>query len=142
MTSLNDVRRIQLPKIHDVRGNLTFAESERHVPFAIRRSYWIYDVPGGEYRPGHAYRELHEFIIALSGSFDLVVSDGDRSERFQLNRSYNGIYVPPMIWRKLDNFSTNSFCLVLASDAYDESGYLRNFEEFRAIRGGADADRR
>lgn len=135
MNTLDDCRRLQLPKIHDVRGNLTFAEGGRHVPFEFERAYWLYDVPGGEYRPGHAYVDLHEFIVAISGSFDVVVTDGDRSERFHLNRSYNGIHVPPMIWRRFENFSTNSFALVLASSTYSAESYVRDFAEFCRRRG-------
>jgi len=134
--ALNECRKIQLPKIHDVRGNLTFAEGERHIPFKIERAYWIYDVPGGEYRPGHAYRTLSEFIVSLSGSFDVEVTDAERTERYQLNRSYNGLYIPPGIWRRLENFSTNSFCLVLASADYHEDDYIRDFDEFKRIRFG------
>lgn len=137
ISTLNDCRKIQLPKIRDVRGNLTFIEGTRHLPFVIARAYWIYDVPGGEYRPGHAYYSLREFIVALSGSLDVEVTDGERTERYHLNRSYNGLYVPPRIWRRLDNFSTNSFCLVLASSEYNESDYIRSFDDFRRMRSAA-----
>lgn len=137
MYTLDDCRRLQLPKIHDVRGNLTFVEEDRHVPFEFARAYWLYDVPGGEYRPGHAYQDVHEFIVAISGSFDVIVNDGDRSERFHLSRSYNGVHVPPMIWRRLENFSTNSFALVLASTPYRDASYVRDFGEFCRMRGGS-----
>lgn len=127
---LADVKIINLPKILDNRGNLSFLEGGNHIPFKIKRSYWIYDVPGGEYRGGHAYYKLHEFIIALSGSFDVVLNDGSRKQTFSLNRSYYGLYVPNGIWRHLDNFSTNSLCLILASEFYDESDYIRDFNVF------------
>ena len=130
-------RLIDLPKIPDARGNLTFVESARHVPFAIRRAYWIYDVPGGERRGGHAHWTLEELVVALSGSFDVVLDDGASDERrFSLNRSYRGLYIPPLTWRRLDNFSTNAVCLVIASEHYDEADYLRDRDEFwRARRG-------
>lgn len=128
-------RVIELPRIPDRRGNLTFAESLTHVPFAVRRAYWIYDVPGGAVRGGHGYRELHEFVIALSGSFDLAVTDGERDWTFTLNRSYLGVYVPNMTWRELQNFSTNAVCLILASSHYDESDYIRDFGQFTRERG-------
>ncbi len=124
-------RIIQLPKILDRRGNLSFIESSNHIPFDIRRSYWVYDVPGGETRGGHAYRRNEELIIALSGSFDVVLHDGMQEHRYHLNRSYYGIYVPRMMWRVLENFSTNSLALVLASTPYDEADYIRVFELFK-----------
>ncbi len=122
---------INLPKILDKRGNLSFIEEENHVPFRIARTYWIYDVPGGESRGGHAYRDNEEFIVALSGSFDVVLHDGREEHRFHLNRSYNGLYVPKMMWRVLENFSTNSLALVLSSTQYDQNDYIRDFEEFK-----------
>ncbi len=128
--SLNNEKVIQLPKIVDERGNLSFIEGLNHIPFAIERTYWIYDVPGGEYRGAHAFREQEEFIVALSGSFDVVLHDGKEERRYQLNRSYLGIYVPRMMWRRMENFSTNSLCLVLSSTRYDESDYIRDFDEF------------
>lgn len=131
MARLDLVRRIDLPVIPDERGNLTFIEGERHVPFAIERAYWIYDVPGGERRGGHAYRRLEEFIVALSGSFDVTVDDGTARTVVSLNRSYFGLYVPSMVWRQLDNFSTNAVCLILASTHYDASDYLYDYREFR-----------
>lgn len=117
---------LTLPRIHDPRGNLTFIEGERHVPFRIARTYWIYDVPGGERRGGHAYRSLEEFIVALSGSFEVIANYGSHTDRFMLNRSYFGLYVPPMVWRHLEGFSTNAVCLILASLPYDEGDYLRD----------------
>ena len=128
----NVTRLIQLPKILDERGNLTFVESSRHIPFEIKRSYWIYDVPGGETRGGHAFREQDEFIIALSGSFDVMIDAGNgRKKRFSLNRSYFGLFIPKGTWRSLENFSTNSLALVLASTTFDETDYIRNYDEFR-----------
>jgi hypothetical protein len=124
---------IQLPKILDDRGNITFLEGEDHIPFKIKRTYWIYDVPGGEVRGGHAYKTTHEFIIAISGSFDVVLDNFKETKTFPLNRSYFGLYVPNMIWRKLENFSTNSLCLILASDDYDENEYIRDYEIFKQI---------
>ena len=122
---------LQLPKIVDARGNLSFVEANRHVPFEIKRAYWIYDVPGGEVRGGHAFREQDEFIIALSGSFDVIVDTGNgRKKRFQLNRSYFGLYIPKGVWRSLENFSTNSLALVLASTVYNENDYIRDYAEF------------
>ena len=121
---------IQLPKILDDRGNLTFIESENHIPFKIKRTYWIYDVPGGQKRGGHAYIKLQEFIIALSGSFDVVIDDGKSKQRFTLNRSYYGLYVPNMLWRSMENFSTNALCLNLASEHYSEDDYIRDYDDF------------
>jgi hypothetical protein len=124
---------LKLPKIEDDRGNLSFIEGEKHIPFAIKRTYLIYDVPGGEVRGGHAYKNLSEFIIALSGSFDVVLDDGNNEKVFSLNRSYYGLYVPKLIWRSLENFSTNSLCMILASTRYDEKDYIRNYEIFKSI---------
>jgi hypothetical protein len=124
---------IHLPKILDDRGNITFLEGENHIPFKIKRTYWIYDVPGGEGRGGHAYITTHEFIIAISGSFDVVLDNSKETINYPLNRSYFGLYVPNMIWRKLENFSTNSLCLILASDDYDENEYIRDYETFKQI---------
>lgn len=126
-------RLISLPKIFDPRGNLSFIEEENHIPFKIKRVYWIYDVPGGEKRGGHAFRETEEFIVALSGSFDVVLHNGRQELRFHLNRSYYGVYVPGMMWRMLENFSTNSLALILASTFYSEGDYIRRFEEFQKI---------
>jgi dTDP-4-dehydrorhamnose 3,5-epimerase-like enzyme len=122
---------LQLPKIVDARGNLSFVEANRHIPFEIKRAYWIYDVPGGEMRGGHAFREQDEFIIALSGSFDVIVDTGNgQKKRFPLNRSYFGLYIPKGVWRSLENFSTNSLALVLASTVYNENDYIRDYTEF------------
>ena len=128
--SLTKCKIIDLPKISDPRGNLTFIEGGRHVPFEIQRVYYLYDVPGGAERGGHAHKSLHQLIVALSGSFDVILNDGTHKKRFHLNRSYYGIYVCPMIWRELDNFSSASVCLVLASNLYDAADYYRNYEEF------------
>jgi len=124
---------IELPKISDPRGNLTFIESKKHIPFEIKRVYYLYDVPGGETRGGHAHKRLHQFIIAASGSFDVIVDEGLSRERFHLNRSYYGLYVPPMVWRELDNFSSGSVCLALASEPYDEEDYIRDYDVFVAM---------
>lgn len=121
---------VDLPKFLDQRGNLSFIEEENHFPFRIKRVYWIYDVPGGEHRGGHAFRSTEELIVALSGSFDVVLSDGKKEQRFSLNRSYYGLYVPAMIWRVLENFSTNSLALVIASTEYEANDYIRDFELF------------
>ena len=126
----NNVRVIQLPKIEDERGNLSFYESLNHLPFEIKRSYWIYDVPGGQKRGGHAFKEQHEFIIALSGSFDVVINDGESETTFSLNRSYSGLYVPNMLWREMLNFSTNSLALIVSSTNYADSDYIRDFDSF------------
>lgn len=128
-------RIINLPKFLDSRGNLSFIEEDTHLPFRIRRVYWIYDVPGGEHRGGHAFRETEELIVALSGSFDVVLNDGNKESRFTLNRSYYGIYVPQMIWRLLENFSTNSLALIIASTDYSEMDYIRDFKEFTNYKG-------
>lgn len=133
--SLQDCHLIQLPKIADPRGNLTFIENQRHIPFEVRRVFYLYDVPGGESRAGHALKTCHQFIIAASGSFDVILDDGDRRNRYHLNRSYYGLYVPPMVWRELDNFSSGSVCLVLASTPYSEEDYFRQYEEFVAAAG-------
>lgn len=125
------IKTIDLPKILDRRGNLSFIESELHIPFRVIRTYWIYDVPGGEVRGGHAYHENEEFVVALSGSFDVVLHDGLQEHRYHLNRSYNGVYVPKMIWRSMDNFSTNSLALVLSSTQFSQEDYIRDFDEFR-----------
>lgn len=127
---LEDCRIIQLPKILDDRGNLSFIEFGQHIPFKIKRAYWIYDVPGGGIRGGHAYKGLEEFIVSLSGSFDVIVDDGKVRKSTSLNRSYFGLYIPKMIWRQLENFSTNAVCMILASYHYIEEDYLRNYEEF------------
>lgn len=125
---------ISLPKITDVRGNLSFVEEENHIPFKIERTFWIYDVPGGEDRGGHAYKNTEEFIIALSGSFDVVLDDGKgETQTFHLNRSYYGLYVPKLVWRQMVNFSTNSVAMVLASTPYYPEDYVRDYEEFKSL---------
>ena len=121
---------IQLPKFLDARGNLSFVEQENHIPFVIRRIYWLYDVPGGENRGGHAYKNNQEFIVALSGSFDVVLDNGNKKEVFTLNRSYYGLYVPKGLWRKMENFSTNSLAVILSSTDYDSNDYIRSYDEF------------
>ncbi|MEA4852207.1 MAG: FdtA/QdtA family cupin domain-containing protein [Paludibacter sp.] len=131
---MNSAQIIQLPKIVDSRGNLSFIEADQHIPFAILRSYWIYDVPGGETRGGHAYINNQEFIVALSGSFDVVLNDGNTEKNFTLNRSYYGLYVPKMMWRQMKNFSTNSLALVLASTDFDINDYIYDFDEFKTKR--------
>lgn len=129
---LDSCKIIELPKITDPRGNLTFIEAGRHIPFDIRRVYYLYDVPGGAERGGHAHKDLHQLIVAMSGSFDVVLNDAHGEKRVHLNRSYFGLYVCPMIWRELDNFSSGSVCMVLASAAYDENDYYRDYEAFVA----------
>ncbi len=124
---------IKLPRYLDTRGNLSFIEEDTHLPFKIRRVYWIYDVPGGEIRGGHAFRQTEELIVGLSGSFEVVLHNGYKEFRYLLNRSYYGIYVPKMIWRMLDNFSTNSLALIIASTEYFDADYIRDFEEFREL---------
>ena len=121
---------IELPKITDTRGNLTFVEGGSQIPFDIQRVYYLYDVPGGAERGGHAHKGLRQLIIAMSGSFDVVLNDGKNKKRVHLNRSYNGLYVCPMIWRELDNFSSGSVCMVLASNKYDEEDYYRDYQSF------------
>lgn len=121
---------IKLPKILDKRGNLSIIEEFKNIPFKIERTYWIYDVPGGESRGGHAYRENEEFIVALSGSFDVVLDDGNNKKVFSLNRSYYGLYVPKGLWREMNNFSTNSLALILSSTVYEEKDYIRDYNEF------------
>lgn len=121
---------IQLSKIADPRGNLSVIEELKDIPFKIERTFWIYDVPGGETRGGHAYKETQEFIVALSGSFDVVLDDGKEKKTFSLNRSYNGLYVPKGMWREMENFSTNSLALVLSSTKYDKDDYIRDYEQF------------
>ena len=123
---------LNLPKIKDPRGNLTFIESRNQIPFKIKRVYWIYDVPGGITRGGHAYKSNKEFIIALSGSFDVIIKDGKGEKKYSLNRSYYGLYVPNLLWRIVENFSTNSLCLVLASESYNEKDYIRDLNEFKS----------
>lgn len=128
--SIEDCKIIELPKISDPRGNLTFIEGSRHIPFDIRRVYYTYDVPGGADRGGHAHKALHQLIIAMSGSFDVTLDDGSNKKKYHLNRSYQGLYVCPMIWRDLDNFSSGSVCMVLASNIFEVSDYIRDYDEF------------
>ncbi len=130
---LSKVQEIDLPKILDERGNLSFIEYPSHVPFELKRVYWIYDVPGGEMRGGHAYKNLNEVIIAISGSFDVEIDTGTEVKKITLNRSYKAVYVPKMIWRSLSNFSTNSLCLILASDEFSANEYIRDYEEFKTL---------
>ena len=124
---------IDLPKILDHRGNLTFIEGYNHIPFDIKRIYYLYDVPGGAERGGHAHEKLKQFVIAANGSFDVIVDDGFEKKRYHLNRSYYGLYIPTVTWRELDNFSSGSFCLVLASEVYDEKDYIRDYDSFKEI---------
>ncbi len=132
MMGIENCKLINLPKITDARGNLSVIEAEEHIPFIIERVYYLYDVPAGESRAGHAHKQLQQLFIAVSGSFDIVLEDGFKKKTIQLNRPYQGLYVCPMIWRELNNFSSGSVCLVLASLHYDESDYYRNYEEFLA----------
>ncbi len=131
---MENVRIIELPKILDERGNLSFIEGDNHIPFKIKRTYMIYDVPGGETRGEHAFIETNEFIVALSGSFDVALDDGNKKRTYSLNRSYYGLYVPNMIWRSLENFSTNSLCMILASEMYNEGDYLRDYLHFKQLK--------
>jgi dTDP-4-dehydrorhamnose 3,5-epimerase-like enzyme len=127
---IENCRIVDLPRIQDPRGNLTFVEANRHVPFEIRRVYYLYDVPGGAERGGHAHRELNQLIIAMSGSFDVRLDDSRTRRTFHMNRSYYGLYVCPMIWREIDNFSSGAVCMVLASNYYDEADYYRDYAQF------------
>lgn len=128
-----EARIVALPKIEDTRGNLSFIEENTHIPFTIERSFWIYDVPGGESRGGHAYKKSEEFIVSLSGSFDVVLDDGFEKKIFHLNRSYYGLYIPNLIWREMNNFSTNSLALILSSTKYDEKDYVRDYNNFKLM---------
>ena len=132
--NLDHCRVIDLPKISDVRGNLTYVEGGSHIPFDIKRVYYLYDVPGGAERGGHAHKALQQLIIAMAGSFDVVLDDGKKKRRYHLNRSYLGVYVCPMMWRELDNFSSGSVCMVLASNRYDEDDYYRDYADFLRAR--------
>ena len=124
---------LNLPKIYDIRGNLTFIENQKHIPFEIKRVFYLYDVPAGESRAGHALKECQQFLIAVSGSFDVTVDDGRKKTRYTLNRPYIGLFVPALCWRELDNFSSSSVCLVLASELYDEAGYIYDYEDFKKV---------
>jgi len=128
--SITDCKLIDLPKIHDPRGNLTFIESERHIPFEIKRVYYLYDVPGGATRAGHAHKTLQQVLIAIAGSFDVILDDGKEKKLYHLNRSYFGLYIYPLTWRIIDNFSSGAVCLSIVSDFYDESDYYRDYIEF------------
>lgn len=134
MATINDVKIIELPKFLDARGNLSFAENYKQIPFEIKRTYWIYDVPGGEDRGGHAFRKNQEVVIALSGAFDVVVDDGENKKTFSLNRSYYGLYIPSGLWRSMDNFSTNSFALEFGSISYSADDYIREYEDFLKLK--------
>lgn len=132
--TIADCKIVELPKFLDERGNLSFAEQNNHIPFEIKRTYWIYDVPGGEDRGGHAFRENQEVVIALSGAFDVVVDDGENKKTFTLNRSYYGLYIPKGLWRTMENFSTNSFALEFGSVSYSEEDYIREYDEFLKLK--------
>ena len=133
MLKQKKIEIINLPKIEDDRGNLSFIEQENNIPFKVNRAYWIYDVPGGEFRGSHAFKTSEEFIVAISGSFDVILHDGIEEKKFSLNRSYYGLYVSKLIFRRLENFSTNSLALILASTAYNENDYIRDFDEFLTL---------
>ena len=128
--SVNDCKLIELPKIVDPRGSITFIEGSNHIPFQIERVYYIYDVPGGSDRVAHAHKSLHQFVVAMSGSFDILLDDGDKNRRFHLNRSYYGLYICPGMWRFMDNFSSGAVCMVLASQRFDEGDYIRHYGDF------------
>ena len=134
MATIDDTIIVELPKFLDARGNLSFAENNMQIPFEIKRTYWLYDMPGGECRGGHAYRTNAEFIIAMSGSFDVVLDDGKERKVFSLNRSYYGLYVPAGLWREMENFSTNAFALEFGSTHYDEADYIRDYDEFLILK--------
>lgn len=135
--TVSDARIIELPKFLDARGNLSFAENFKQIPFEIKRTYWLYDVPGGENRGGHAYIENEEFVIAMSGSFDVVIDDGKERKTFTLNRSYYGLYIPKGLWREMENFSTNSLALEFSSTHYEENDYIRDYDQFlKLVRDG------
>ncbi|HET8744036.1 MAG TPA: FdtA/QdtA family cupin domain-containing protein [Ramlibacter sp.] len=135
--ALSDCRLIDLPRIQDPRGNLTFIEVSRHIPFDVKRVYYLYDVPGGAERGAHGHRELQQLVVAMSGSFDIHIDDGREKRVFHMNRSYFGLYICPMIWRELTNFSSGAVCMVLASDYYKESDYYRDYSDFmRDVHGG------
>lgn len=136
---IEQCRLIELPKISDPRGNLTFVEAGRHAPFDIRRVYYLYDVPGGASRAAHGHKALHQLMIAMSGSFDVTLDDGRDKRKVHLNRSYYGLYIPPMIWRDLDNFSSGSVCMVLASEHFDEADYFRDYARFLEAVGASTA---
>lgn len=136
--TIEDVRVIELPKFTDPRGNLSFVEQLNHIPFEIKRTYWIYDVPGGESRGGHAYRSNDEFIVALSGAFDVIVNDGFHQNKYTLNRSYYGLFIPAGLWREMENFSTNSLALEFGSKHFDKDDYVRDFELFKKLKNDGE----
>lgn len=132
--TINDCKIIELPKFLDRRGNLSFVENNKQIPFKIKRTYWLYDVPGGEARGGHAYHNTEEFVIAISGSFDVLIDDGKEKKTFHLNRSYYGLYIPKGLWREIENFSTNSFALEFANTSYDPKDYIESYDEFLKLK--------
>jgi len=134
-SNISNVKLIHLPKIEDPRGNLSFLEEEQHIPFKIERTYWIYDVPGGQVRGGHAFKEQQEFIVALSGSFDVLVDDGTEQKTYSLNRSYHGLYLPAGLWRQMENFSTNSLAMVVSSTVFSDDDYIREYTDFLKTKG-------
>ena len=138
MTDIKEPYIIKLPKFLDNRGNLSFLEQCNHIPFEIKRTYWIYDVPGGESRGGHAYRQNEEFIVSLSGCFDVAVDDGVKKQSFTLNRSYYGLYIPKGFWREMSNFSTNSLALIVSSTSYDKEDYIRDYDEFLKLKSNGE----
>ena len=138
MTDIKEPYIIKLPKFLDNRGNLSFLEQCNHIPFEIKRTYWIYDVPGGESRGGHAYRKNEEFIVSLSGCFDVIVDDGEKKQSFTLNRSYYGLYIPKGFWREMSNFSTNSLALIVSSTNYDKEDYIRDYDEFLKLKSNGE----
>ena len=136
--SIKDVKIIELPKFTDPRGNLSFVEQLNHIPFEIKRTYWIYDVPGGESRGGHAFRQNQEFIVSLSGAFDVIVDDGKEKKVYSMNRSYYGLYIPAGLWREMTNFSTNSLALEFGSIHYDRSDYVEDYDQFLKLKGNGE----
>ena len=136
--TVNDIKLVELPKYLDQRGNLSFVQNNAQIPFEIKRTYWIYDVPGGEARGGHAYKETEEFVIAISGAFDVTVDDGKEKKTFSLNRSYYGLYIPKGLWREIENFSTNSFALEFASTPYNEDDYVRDYNDFLRLKSNGE----
>ena len=134
MATIEDVKVVELPRFLDARGNLSFVEQQNHIPFEIKRTYWIYDVPGGEARGGHAFKQNQEFMVALSGAFDVVVDDGEKKKTFTLNRSYYGLFVPAGLWREMINFSTNSFALEFGSEHYCPEDYIRDYDNFKTLK--------
>lgn len=135
MWSVDQCQLLELPKISDPRGNLTFIENSNQIPFDIKRVYYLYDIPGGSDRGAHAHKNLHQFVVAMSGSFDIELNDGFNNKRFHLNRSYYGLYICPMMWRLVDNFSSGAVCMVLASEPYSEDDYIRSYQEFQGMQG-------